>query len=276
MYIDKNYLNINNQLRIAFSRWHLIIFFYLNTKNLLTTRTKLGNAWVFIKPLVPVTIFTIVFGFIFQQNSEQVPFLIFLLSAYTLWSLFDDTLYWTTRTFDGNKKVLKKFDLPFLLLPIGASIMGIVMSSVNFFFLIFAIIYYSFFSTAEIFISLKGLIVFFISYLICYMTALGLGFFLSILNAKYRDTKFSVKIVLGFMLYLIPLNYPMSKLPEFLQSFYPYILPILGPILNGRYSFLYPEKISYSLLIYSFTISIMLIILGINFFLRKVSNDMET
>ena len=69
------------------------------------------------------------------------------------------------------------------------------------------------------------------------MHALGLGFILCIFNAKYRDTKFSVKIFFGLFLYLMPINYPLEKLPIFFQEMYWLILPILTPILTSRWAF---------------------------------------
>ena len=275
MIIDKNLFSPKNQIKLALRNINLIFFFFKNTKELLTTRTIFGNFWILIRPLVPVAVFTIVFGFIFSQNSNEKPFLIFLLTAYSLWILFDDTTYWTTRTFDGNKKILRKFNLPFLLLPVGASVMGVAMSSINLLFMICAIFFYSLFSDAIIFISLNSIAIYFVSYLICYMHALGLGFILCVFNAKYRDTKFSVKIFFGLFLYLMPINYPLEKLPIFFQEMYWLILPILTPILTSRWAFIDPEKINYYHFSFSVLTGVIVLIVGIIFYLKKVRNDME-
>ena len=153
--------------------------------------------------------------------------------------------------------------------------MGVAMSSINLLFMICAIFFYSLFSDAIIFISLNSIAIFCVSYLICYMHALGLGFILCIFNAKYRDTKFSVKIFFGLFLYLMPINYPLEKLPIFFQEMYWLILPILTPILTSRWAFIDPEKINYFHFSFSMLTGVVVLIIGINFYLKKVRNDME-
>ena len=264
MIIDKNLFSPKNQIKLALRNINLIFFFFKNTKELLTTRTIFGNFWILIRPLVPVAVFTIVFGFIFSQNSNEKPFLIFLLTAYSLWILFDDTTYWTTRTFDGNKKVLRKFNLPFLLLPLGASVMGVAMSSINLLFMICAIFFYSLFSDAIIFISLNSIAIFCVSYLICYMHALGLGFILCVFNAKYRDTKFSLKIFFGLFLYLMP-KIILRKLPIFSRD----VLHTsnLTPILTSD-GLLLTLKINYYHFSFSMLTGVVVLIIGIIFYIK--------
>ena len=197
MIVDNNFFSFKNQILLSLEKIRLVSLFFKNTVFLLTRRTFFGNLWLIIKPAFPLATYTIVFGFFFELNNSDTPYLIMLTSAYVCWAVFDDTLYWTTRTFEANKKIQKKISLPFLLLPLGSSLVGLIMMWVSLFFLISALIYYVLFTDFVFIFGLLNLALFISSILVVYFLALGIGFFTSILNAKFRDTKFSVKIILS-------------------------------------------------------------------------------
>ena len=73
----------------------------------------------------------------------------------------------------------------------------------------------------------------------------------------------------------MPINYPLEKLPIFFQEMYWLILPILTPILTSRWAFIDPEKINYFHFSFSMLTGVVVLIIGINFYLKKVRNDME-
>lgn len=275
MIVDNNFFNIKNQITLSIDKINLVSLFFKNTILLLTRRTLLGNLWLIIKPAFPLATFTIVFGFFFELNSSETPYLIMLTSAYVCWAVFDDTLYWTTRTFEANKKIQKKISLPFLLLPLGSSFVGLVMMFVSLFFLISALFYYVFFENYSLNFGILNLLMFLLSVLIVYLLALGIGLFTSILNAKFRDTKFSVKIILSGIMYLTPVMYPIDKIPGSFQSLYFFINPIAAPVITSKYSITNNmENIPYEYLIYSFIISLIFIFIGFYFYMRNIKNGL--
>lgn len=275
MIVDNNFFSFKNQIFLSLDKIKLINLFFKNTILLLTRRTFLGNLWLIIKPAFPLATFTIVFGFFFELNNSETPYLIMLTSAYVCWAVFDDTLYWTTRTFEANKKIQKKISLPFLLLPLGSSLVGLIMMFVSLFFLISVLIYYIFFSNFIFTFGLLNLAMFITSILIVYLFALGLGFFTSILNAKFRDTKFSVKIILSGIMYLTPVMYPIDKIPESFKSIYFIINPIAAPVVTSKYSITNNlENIPYEYLFYSFIVSIIFIFIGFYFYMKNIKNGL--
>lgn len=274
MLIDKNVLSFKNQLFLAKNKFKLTYFFFINTVLLLTRRTFFNYLWLIFKPAVPLTVYSIVFGMFMGLNNEiKYPYLLFLLSGYVPWSLFDDCTYWTTRTYEANKKIIKKISLPFLLIPIGSSITGLVMTLTGFTFLIFATFYFSFNGQFDLNLNFLSILICAISLLTVYIFSLGLGFILCIFNARFRDTKFTIKIILSGWLYLTPVMYPLEKVPENFHFLYLIINPIAAPILNFRNSYLHNmENVIYDYLIINFFLSVILLILGVFFYLRSIRN----
>lgn len=273
MIINKDRLNVKEQILLALKNFLLVKLFFSNTLLLITRRTFFGYLWLFFKPAVPLTVYTIVFGIFMEVNQDvKVPYIIFLLSGYTIWSVFDETLYWTTRSYEGNKNIVKRISLPFLLIPIGSSLVGLTLSLVSFFFLIIASsCYYLINSKIYFVIGFDNFITIILSLITIYIFSLGIGFFLSILNANFRDTKFITAIILSGWLYLTPIMYPLSKIPQDYQYLYLLLNPISIPILNFRDSLLYGSlNISYELIFFNFLICLMTFIIGLNFHLKKI------
>jgi lipopolysaccharide transport system permease protein len=272
MIIDKNLINFTNQISIALKRLNLLNFFFKNTVLLLTRRTLLSSLWLFLKPAVPLLVYTIVFGTFINIKSEiSYPYLIFLLSGFVPWAIFDDCLYWTTRTYEANKKIIKKINIPFLLLPIGSSLAGLLMSLTSLIFLIFATIYYSVTDMLILSINLKNILLILVSIISSYFFALGLGYILCIFNARFRDTKFSVKIFLSGLLYITPVMYPLSKIPEKFTNFILIFNPISIPVLNFRCSFVNSVcDASLAITFLNLILSIFILLIGIKFYLNSV------
>ena len=112
-----------------------------------------------------------------------------LTSAYVCWAVFDDTLYWTTRTFEANKK-FKKNKSPISSFALGSSLVGLVMMWVSLFFLISALIYYVLFKNFVFYFWSFKFSFICIKYSGCIFFGFGYGLFTSILNAKFRDKNF--------------------------------------------------------------------------------------
>ena len=275
MIIDNNFFSLKNQFSLSIEKINLISLFFKNTVLLLTRRTFLGNLWLVIKPGFPLATFAIVFGFFFELNNRETPYLIMLTSAYVCWSVFSETLYWTTRTFEANKKIQKKISLPYPLLPLGSSLVGLLMMLVSLFFLISSLVYYIFVKDFSFNFGFLNFVIFLTSILIVYFFALGIGFFTSIFNAKYRDTKFTVRMVLSGIMYLTPVMYPIDKIPETFHSIYFLINPLAAPVIACKYSITNNiENIPFNSLTLSFIIAIIFVITGLYFYMKNIKNGL--
>lgn len=272
MIIDKNLITFTNQISIALKRLNLVNIFFKNTVLLLTRRTLLSNLWLFLKPAVPLFVYTIVFGIFMNVKSDiSYPYLIFLLSGFVPWAIFDDCLYWTTRTYEANKKIIKKINIPFLLLPIGSSLAGLLMSFTSIIFLLLATMYYHFTDILILNFNIKNILLILISIISSYFFALGLGYILCIFNARFRDTKFSVKIFLSGLLYMTPVMYPLSKIPEKFTNIILFLNPISVPVLNFRCSFTNSAcDTSVTITFLNLIFSITILLIGIKFYLNNV------
>jgi lipopolysaccharide transport system permease protein len=273
MLINKEILNLKNQILLSIKNFFLIKLFFFNTLLLITRRTFFGYLWLFLKPAVPLTVYAFVFGiFMSVDKSVEVPYLIFLLYGYITWSIFDETLYWTTRSYDGNKNIIKRVSLPFLLIPIASSFVGLTLSLTSLFYLVIACSYY-YLVEAKIYfeIGLGNFAIAILSTISIYIFSLGMGFILSIINTKFRDIKFITKIILSGWLFLTPVMYPLSKVPQDFQYIFLLLNPISISVLNFRDSLLHGSlNISYELIFFNFLICLMTFIIGLNYHLIKI------
>jgi len=277
MLINKENLCLKNQILLALKNFWLIRLFFLNSLLLITRRTFFGYLWLLFRPAVPLIVYTIVFGIFMKVNNDiNFPYIIFLLTGFALWSMFDETLLWTTRSFEGNKKIVKKISLPFLLIPLGSSIVGLILSLTCLLFLIVACFYYYVVDTkVYIQIGFNNLVITILSIVTTYIFSLGLGFYLCILNAKFRDTKFITKTILSGWLYLTPVMYPLSKIPQDYQYLYLLLNPISIPIVNLRDALLEGKlSISTELIFFNFLICLIVFFFGLTFYIKKIRQDL--
>ena len=149
------------------------------------------------------------------------------------------------------------------------------MMFVSMLFLISSLVYYIFIKDFNFIFGFLNFIIFLISILIVYLFALGIGFFTSILNAKYRDTKFTVRMVLSGIMYLTPVMYPIDKIPEAFHAIYLFVNPLAAPVIACKYAITNNlENIPFNGLIFSFVFTIIIIVTGLYFYIRNIKNGL--
>ena len=149
------------------------------------------------------------------------------------------------------------------------------MMLVSLFFLISSLVYYIFVKDFSFNFGFLNFVIFLTSILIVYFFALGIGFFTSIFNAKYRDTKFTVRMVLSGIMYLTPVMYPIDKIPETFHSIYFLINPLAAPVIACKYSITNNiENIPFNSLTLSFIIAIIFVITGLYFYIKNIKNGL--
>lgn len=175
----------------------------------------LGAAWVIINPLAMIIVYTVIFSQLMRARlpgaESTFAYSIFLCAGVLTWGLFSEITNRAQNTFLENANLIKKINFPKLCLPITV----VVSASLNFLiifslFTIFLVITGDF--PGRAFIALLPVLA------ILVIFAISLGITLGILNVFFRDVGHFFGILLQFWFWLTPIVYPITILPEKLQT----------------------------------------------------------
>jgi lipopolysaccharide transport system permease protein len=224
-------------------------------------QTILGIAWALAQPLMTMLVFTAVFGNFAKLPSDGVPYPLFSYSALMVWNYFAKALSTSVTSVAGQAHLISKIYFPRLLLPIGATLSGIVDFAISFLFLIAMMIWFG------IVPSLAGLLTLPFFLLLAMMTALSVGFWFSAINVRYRDIGQAIPFLVQVWLFASPVAYPVSLVPEKWRLLYN-LNPMTGVIEGVRWALFGKQPLSLPLFSISAVGVVVLLIGGIFFFKR--------
>jgi lipopolysaccharide transport system permease protein len=177
-------------------------------------RTVLGWLWLPLRPMLAVGSRVLIFGALLAIPSNGIPYLLFFLVGYGTWHLFSSYLMYATRALEMNRKLLRKLYFPRLVLLVAASAPAAIEFVVYTAMAAVAITAYSI-SDDTAYVSLdRDLLLVPAGLALVLALAFSIGLFTSVFGARARDVRFSLGYVLGFWLYLTPVIYPLSAVPE--------------------------------------------------------------
>jgi len=231
-------------------------------------QTALGAAWAIIQPFFTMIVFTIFFGRLAGVPSEGVPYPIFSYTALLPWGLFTKALSDAGRAMISNRAMITKVYFPRLVIPIASVLSGLVDFSIAFIVLIGMIFYYNNvpgeYDPITVTPAILTLPLFI---LLALVTALGVGLWLSALNVKYRDINYIMPFLTQFWLFITPVAYPASMVPEEWRWLYA-LNPMTGVVEGFRWALLGTSSSPDPMLAISTAISILLLISGLFYFRR--------
>jgi lipopolysaccharide transport system permease protein len=232
-------------------------------------QTILGPLWHIIQPILPVVMYTFVFGTVAKIGTDGIPKPLFYLSGLLLWNYFVDCFSRTSSVFSTNAGIFGKVYFPRLIMPLAAvisSLMRFGSQSVLF------IILWSYFLLNHNDLITPNIQILLVPLLVIMMAgfALGLGLIVASLSARYRD----LAIVVGFFINLLQFAtcviYPLSAVPS-QYRFAVQLNPLTSVLEAFRYAFLGQGHFSWLGLGYSFLCMVVLIFFGVIYF-NKVQN----
>jgi lipopolysaccharide transport system permease protein len=193
-------------------------------------QTVLGALWAIIQPFFTMIVFTVFFGKLAKIPSDGIPYPIFAFCALLPWQLFSFSLTQSSNSLVAERNLITKVYFPRLIVPIASVIAGLVDFAIAFVVLLAMMVYYDIAPTTKIFV-LPILIAFAV------LTALAVGIWLSALNVKYRDVRYTIPFLTQFWLFASPVAYSSSLLPENWRWVYG-INPMAGVIEGFRWAML--------------------------------------
>jgi lipopolysaccharide transport system permease protein len=170
-------------------------------------QTVLGIAWSVLQPFLTMVVFTIFFGRLAKVPSDGVPYPLFSLAALVPWTYFSTAVSNGSSSLVGNQHLIAKVYFPRVLVPLAAVVMPAVDLAVSFGMVIVLMAWYHVAPTAAMLLLplYVGLAV---------LTAFGVTLWTSALSVRYRDARYVLPFLIQIWLFLTPVAYPASMVPE--------------------------------------------------------------
>jgi lipopolysaccharide transport system permease protein len=177
-----------------------------------------------------MVVFTVIFGNIIGVPSEGVPYPLFSYAALLPWGFFAAGLSRSSNSLIYDANLISKVYLPRLILPLSAILSSTVDFAIAFVILLGMMLFYG---------RLPGLTVMALPFFLflAFMTVFGFGLWFSAINVKYRDVALAVPFLIQFWLFITPIAYPSSIIPEEWRVFYA-LNPMVGVIEGFRWALL--------------------------------------
>jgi lipopolysaccharide transport system permease protein len=221
-------------------------------------QTIIGVTWAFIRPLITMIIFTVIFGKIAKLPSEGVPYSILTLTALLPWQFFSTAFAESAASVVGNGHMVTKVYFPRLILPLGSVAVGAVDFAVSFIILLLMMVGYRMApSPHAVFLPLF--------LLLCVVFTLGLGLWLGALYVKYRDMRHLIPFILQIGLFVSPVTFSSTIVPARFRFLYS-LNPLVAVIDGFRWSLLGTTRLYIPGVVAGSVVSVGLLIFGLIYF----------
>lgn len=206
------------------------LFYFLAWRDVLVRykQTVIGILWALIRPLITMVVFTVIFGNLAKLPSEGVPYPILVTAAMLPWQFFASALSESSNSLITNANMISKIYFPRIVAPASSVIVSFIDFIISFVILLGMMIWYKYIPDWRI-----CLLPVFI--LITFGASIGAGLWLSALNVKYRDFRYIVPFIVQFGLYISPVGFSSSIVPETWRLLYS-INPMVGVIDGFRWA----------------------------------------
>jgi len=238
----------------------LLFFLTLRDIKLRYKQTALGVAWAVLQPLATMAVFAVFFGKLGKLPSDGQPYALFVLVALLPWQLFAYALTQSSNSLVNEQRLITKVYFPRLIIPVASVLSGLVDFLVTLVLVLIAMVVFEIVPTVAI-LALPVFVVFAV------FTALAIGLWLSALNVQYRDIRYTIPFLTQFWLFVSPVAYPASIVPEKYRVLYG-LNPMAGVIEGTRWALLGTEAPDWQLMAVSAGVVTFLLAGGLYYFKR--------
>ena len=224
--LPRNWLDL--RLKELWTYRELLYFLVWRDVKVRYKQTAIGVSWVIVQPLLTMLVATLFFGKLAKLPSQGLPYSVFCFAAVVPWAYFSTALVAATNVMVENQRVITKVYFPRLILPVSAALSGLVDFAIGFVVLLIFTFSYGIRPT-------WALLLLPLFLLLAVFTVLGVGLWLSALNALYRDVKYLTPFIVQFWTLASPVYYSSSMVPERYRWLYG-LNPMAGVIDGFRWS----------------------------------------
>jgi lipopolysaccharide transport system permease protein len=188
--------------------------------------TILGFWWLIIRPLVPTVMAVVTFTFVIKMESYGLPYVIFYLSGFVCWNVFHSTAIFMPRTLLWMQGIMRKTYFPRILVPLSAVGPPLIELGIAMTMFLLALAYFYFTDGVLYLRQDVGILLYPICLFLALILAISLGMVTSVMALLARDVVFSTGYFIQMLMFLTPVIYPISFVPE---NYRP-IIYILNPM----------------------------------------------
>jgi lipopolysaccharide transport system permease protein len=192
-------------------------------------QTVIGMAWAVIQPFMTMVVFSIFFGRLAQMPSDGIPYPLFAFAALVPWTFFANGLTLSANSLVHSGHLITKVYFPRLLVPMGRVLTGLPDLGLSFLVLLGMIWWYGLLQARPALLWLPMFA------MLAFVTALGVGLWLSALNVQYRDVQHAVPFLVQVWLFATPIAYPSSLLSGPWRTVYG-LNPMVGVVEGFRWA----------------------------------------
>jgi lipopolysaccharide transport system permease protein len=231
-------------------------------------QTAIGVAWAVLQPLAMMAVFTVFFGRLASMPSQGIPYPLFSFAALLPWQLFSRTITESTNSLVADQRLITRVYFPRIIIPLATTVSGLADFAISAGLLFVLMLFYRVIPGAAV-VWLPAFVA------LMLVAALGVGFWLSALNVEYRDVRYALPFVSQFWLFVTPVVYPSSLVPEKWQILYG-LNPMVGVIEGFRWALLGVGEGPSPMLAVSSAIAIALFVSGLVWFHRREQTFVDT
>ncbi len=224
-------------------------------------QTVIGVAWAIIQPFMTMVVFSLFFGQLAKIPSDGVPYPIFSFAALVPWTFFATGLGASSNSLVGSANLIKKIYFPRLVIPLSAVFSGVVDFILAFILLIIMMLAFGIVPTINII-----WLPFFL--LLAFITALGVGLWLSAMNVQFRDVQYVIPFLIQFWMFATPIAYPSTLIQNELARAIYGINPMTGVVEGFRWALLGANTAPGPIIIVSTVAALALLVSGAYYFRR--------
>jgi lipopolysaccharide transport system permease protein len=208
------------------------LFYFLSWRDLLVRykQTFVGVGWSVIRPLLTMLVLTVVFGKLGKMPSGGVPYPLLVLCGMLPWQFFSSSMTESGNSLVTNSNLISKVYFPRMVVTGSSVITSFVDFLISVLFLVALMIWYRY--TPPVTVLILPLFV-----LLVFAASLGVGLWIAALMVKYRDFRFIVPFIVQFGLYISPVGFQSSVVPERFRLLYA-LNPMVGVIDGFRWCLL--------------------------------------
>lgn len=207
-------------------------------------QTIIGILWAVVRPLAAMFVFTIIFGRIAKLPTDgNAPYALMVFAGILPWTFFATGLTEASNTLINNTSLISKVYFPRMIMPVATVVVAFVDFLVSFFILLVLMTWYGFMPDWRI-IFLPAFVV------LVFLASVGPSLWIAALNVKYRDFRFVIPFLVQLGLYVSPVGFSSSIVPQQWRLLYSFN-PMVGIIDGFRWCILrgQTELSAYSLLV---------------------------
>jgi lipopolysaccharide transport system permease protein len=208
------------------------LFYFLAWRDLLVRykQTFVGIGWSLIRPMLTMLVLTVVFGKLGKMPSGGMPYPLLVLCGMLPWQFFSGAMSESGNSLVSNSNLISKVYFPRLVITASSVITSFVDFLISAIFLVVLMLWYHSKPPAGVLF-----LPFFV--LLVFGAALGVGMWISALMVEYRDFRFIVPFLVQFGLYVSPVGFQTSIVPERFRALYA-LNPMVGIIDGFRWCLL--------------------------------------